>query len=94
MPTTPLAGDRGRRARNPRDITGVRYAQQQAAQEARQAAPTPSVEDVHNHAFRLGFAKGHAAGIESFSRALHAMYKRDGIEAVQEYLSELDEAGE
>lgn len=67
--TTPLAGDRSRRARNPRDITGRRYAEQQAEQAARtKAAET----DFLKVGFDTGFDFGFDAGVQAVLKQLVA----------------------
>lgn len=92
MPTTALAGDRSRRARNPRDITGTRYTDQLAAKAARDAAKNVDLDELRRQTRAEGFDAGHETGYAAFGRALHAMYQAEGIEAVQELLDELDAA--
>jgi len=67
MPTTPLAGDRSRRARNPGDITGRRYAEQQAEQAAKQKAERT---DWYKVGWNAGFDYGFDAGVQAVIRQL------------------------
>ena len=73
MPTTSLAGDRSRRARNPRDITGRRYAEQQAEQAAKlksgQAGPV-AVADIPREEYKRGWSDGYDAGVAAVVRQL------------------------
>jgi uncharacterized MAPEG superfamily protein len=65
MPTSSLAGDRSHRARNPRDITGRRYAEQQREQEARQRAEEAgpvSVAAIRQEAVKRPHAEAFEAG--------------------------------
>jgi hypothetical protein len=55
MPTTSLAGDRSRRSRNPRDITGTRYAQQHAEQDAKRAVASVHIDTIRAAEFQRGF---------------------------------------
>jgi hypothetical protein len=59
MPTTSLAGDRSRRARNPRDTTGIRYAQQHAEHDATKAAEKLDINEVR----RTEYLRGHSEGV-------------------------------
>jgi hypothetical protein len=63
MPATPLAGDRARRARHPGDITGARYAQLLAEQEAKRAAASIDISEVRKDARSEGFSQGWDAAI-------------------------------
>jgi hypothetical protein len=95
--TSPRAGDRSRRQnRNPRDLTGKAYQRLHAEQDAKRAAASIDINDVRRAAWQEGYDYGHGCGIESFTKALREMYKAEGIQAVQEFLDELDadEAGD
>jgi hypothetical protein len=63
MSTTSLAGDRSRRARSPRDITGREYARLHAEQEAKRAAATVDIHEVQRLAREAGFSDGWDAAI-------------------------------
>ena len=62
MPTTPLAGDRSRRARSPRDITGRRYEElHREQQEAKGDLANIDVTSIRH----MAYTSGHAAGFEA-----------------------------
>lgn len=63
MPTSSLAGDRSRRARNPRDITGRRYAELQAEADARKSAATADIREVQRRSREAGYSDGWDAAI-------------------------------
>ena len=72
MPTTALAGDRSRRGRNPGDITGRRYAEQQRAEAARKKDESV---DWYAVGFAAGFDFGWDAGVQAVVKQLQA----DGV---------------
>ena len=95
MPTSQLSGNRARRGRSVRDITGREYARQHAEQEAKQAAAQLDPAEVRRAAFSKGHEAGYAAGWEALSTGLHNLFKTEGIEAVREFLDELaDDQGD
>jgi hypothetical protein len=87
MPTTSLAGDRSRRARNPKDVTGTRYAQQHAELKAKEDAENIDVAAIRHAAYTSGHAAGYEAGFTAGwdSLALHL---------VEEGILDPDEPGE
>ena len=91
MPTKQLNGNRARRERNPRDITGTLYRQQQREQEARRAAESVDIGEVRRAAFAAGHEAGHDAGWTAALDGVLALYRASGIEALQELMAELDD---
>jgi hypothetical protein len=89
--TSPRMGDRTRASRvSPRDVTGRTCAQQHAELKAKQELETVDINAVKHAEFQRGFEAGHRAGWTSLTSALHNLYKAEGIQAVQEFLDELD----
>lgn len=64
MPTTSLAGDRSRRVRNPRDVTGARFAELQHEKSAREAAADIDIPEALRAAQARGHADGYAKGLD------------------------------
>lgn len=79
MPTTPLAGNRARRARNPRDITGREYARLHAEQAAKEAAANISIGEIRKAARQAGFDAGWEAGFDAGWNALAAYLVEIGV---------------
>lgn len=92
MPTTPLAGNRASRARNPRDLTGKEYMRQHAEQKAREAAANVDISEIRRAEYQRGYDAGHSAGWMAAVNAIHDMYEREGTSAVEEFMRELDAA--
>jgi flagellar biosynthesis/type III secretory pathway protein FliH len=103
MPTTTssLAGDRNRRSRNPRDLTGREYqrlhAQEAAKREA--AAENVNIHAVKRDAFTSGHAAGYEAGVEAgldaATEALLSLSEKDLLAKRAAYIAEFGtEAGE
>lgn len=90
MPTSQLAGNRARRGRNVRDVTGREYARQHAEQEAKQAAAAVDPAEVRRLAYAAGADAGWDNGWHAALDGVLAMYRAAGIEAVQELMAELD----
>lgn len=82
-----LAADRSGRPRNRRDITGTRYARQQAEQAAKRAAANINVDDVRREAFAEGYR---AAFDKAFTDGWDALAEH----LVQEGVLAPDEPGE
>jgi hypothetical protein len=91
MPTNQLNGNRARRGRSVRDVTGRAYTRLAAEQEAKQAAAAVDPGEVRRRAFDDGFQVGHDIGWASLATSLHNLFKAEGIGAVQEFLTEMDE---
>jgi len=68
MPTTSLAGDRSRRARNPRDITGREYARQHA--DAKREAGKIDLTAVRKAEYMRGWSDGYDAGVAAILKQL------------------------
>jgi hypothetical protein len=70
MPTTPLAGNRASRTRNPRDLTGKQYTRQHAEQKAKEDAAKIDIAAVRKAARSEGFSEGWDAGFQAGWNAL------------------------
>jgi hypothetical protein len=79
MPTTALAGDRSRRTRNPRDITGIRYTDQLRAKQARDAAASIDIGEVRRQAYTDGLRAGVESGFTSGWTALGELLIESGV---------------
>lgn len=79
MPTTPLAGDRARRARNPRDITGTRHRELLAEKAARDAAATVDIHEVQRRSREAGYSDGYTKGLSDGWDACIAALVAEGV---------------
>jgi hypothetical protein len=79
---------------NPRDLTLIRQKQLLAEKAKRDAAADVDVDAVirntRKRAFDDGFQVGHDVGWASLATSLHNLYRSEGINAVQEFRTELD----
>jgi hypothetical protein len=62
MPTSPLSGDRSRRARRPGDLTGKAYSRLHEEQKAMRDVETSDPEQIRRAAFREGVSAGYDRG--------------------------------
>lgn len=79
MPTTPLAGNRASRTRNPRDLTGKEYTRQHAEQKAKEDAASIDIAEVRKAARKAGFEAGWEAGFDAGWAALAGYLVEQGI---------------
>jgi hypothetical protein len=93
MPTSQLAGNRARRGRSVRDITGREYARLAAETEAKREAAGIDPAELRKAAYAQGADAGYDMGWTALSAALSNLYKTEGISAVEEFLIELDNDG-
>lgn len=91
MPTTSLAGDRSRRVRNPRDVTGARYAQLHAEKAARETAASIDISEIRKTEFQRGFDAAWETAFKAGWDALAAYLVEEGVLDPDE---QDDEAGE
>ena len=81
MPTTtsPLAGNRTHRTRNPRDVTGAQYQRLHAEQKAKEDAANLDIAAVRRAALTEGHAQGYEAGFTAGWDALAEHLVSEGI---------------
>jgi hypothetical protein len=80
MPTTSLAGDRGRRTRSPRDLTGKAYARLHEEQKAKEEAASLDVAEIRRTALRQGVDAGYDAGFTAGWQAALDRLREAGLD--------------
>jgi hypothetical protein len=86
--TSPLAGNRTHRTRNPRDITGREYQRLHAEEDAKKAAENLDIAAVRRAALTEGHAQGYEAGFVAGWDALAAHLVEVGVLAPDDEAAE------
>jgi len=94
MPNTALAGDRNRRARNPRDLTGRKYVRLAAEQQEKQEAADLDVAEIRRQALAQGIDAGYDAGFTAGWEAALQQLREVGLDVDAVMALDDDEPGE